>query len=171
MAVDLRKRMDPPLSEKCVGNIFWFSSMMINKKEMELEELVCKIKEGLSECCDVYPKMFTEIGKNKLLISECLKQATEPQSENKNVFGFSSWCKFPMYEADFGWGKPIWITTTGCSSKNNILLIDTKDGDGIEAVVNMEEKYMAKFEDDFELLQYASLNPNNVGNDDCVLRS
>jgi len=171
MAVNLRKRMVPPLSEKCVGNILWFSSMMTNKKEMELEELVCKIKEGLSEFCDVYPKMFREIGKNNLLISECLKQATVPQPENTNVFGFSSWCRFPMYEADFGWGKPIWVTITGCSSKNNIGLMDTKDGDGIEVVVNMEEKYMAKFEHDFELLQYASLNPNNVGNDDCVLCS
>jgi hypothetical protein len=50
MIVDLRRSMVPPLPEKSVGNILWFSSMMTNKKEMELEDLVCKIKEGLSEC-------------------------------------------------------------------------------------------------------------------------
>jgi hypothetical protein len=29
MSVDLRKRMVPPLSEKCVGNIIWFSSIYV----------------------------------------------------------------------------------------------------------------------------------------------
>jgi len=173
MAVNLRKRMVPPLSEKCVGNIIWFLSMLPNKKEMELDELVCKIKEELSEFCDVYPKILRDKGNDNLsVISECLKQVTKPQPENKNLFTFSSWCRFPIYEADFGWGKPTWVTTTSCCSSNKlIVLMDTRDGDGIEAIVNMEENYMAKFEHDFELLQYASLNPNNVGNDDCVLRS
>jgi len=158
MIVDLRRRMVPPLSEHCVGNIIWFSYMLANKKEMELDELVCKIKEGLSECCNVYPKLFREKENNN--ISECLKQVTQPFPEN--LFTFSSWCRFPMYKADFGWGKPTWITTTCCSSRNIIFLMDTRDGDGIEALVNMEEKYMAKFEHDFELLQYASFNPNNA---------
>jgi shikimate O-hydroxycinnamoyltransferase len=62
-----------------------------------------------------------------------------------------------MYEADFGWGKPTWVTTFGCSSRKVILLMDTRDGDGIEAVLNMEENDMAKFEYDVELLQNASL--------------
>jgi len=163
MAVDLRKRMVPPLSEKCVGNIFWFSSMFADKKEMELKELVCKIKEGLSECCDVYPKIFGgKKNDNLSKISECLKQVTESYSENGNLFSFSSWCRFPMYEADFGWGKPIWVTTSACYLRNGMILMDTRDGNGIEAVVNMEENDMTKFEHEVELLQYASLNPTNV---------
>jgi hypothetical protein len=40
--------------------------------------------------------------------------------------------------------------------------MDTKDVNGIEVVVNLEENVMAKFEHEVELLQYASLNPNNV---------
>jgi shikimate O-hydroxycinnamoyltransferase len=40
--------------------------------------------------------------------------------------------------------------------ENNILM-DTRDGDGIEAVLNMEENDMAKFEHDVALLQNASL--------------
>jgi len=40
--------MIPPVSEKCVGNIIWFSSLIADKKEMEMQDLVCKIKEGLS---------------------------------------------------------------------------------------------------------------------------
>jgi shikimate O-hydroxycinnamoyltransferase len=106
------------------------------------------------------------------VISECLKQVAMPQLENKKLFTFSSWCRFPIYETDFGWGKPTWVTSTSsCSSTKLIVLMDTRDGDGFEAIVIMEENYIAKFEHDFELLQYASLNPDNVQHVDCVLRS
>ncbi|KAL5060759.1 hypothetical protein RYX36_032363 [Vicia faba] len=43
MAVDLRKRMIPPLSEKCVGNIVWMSTMFADKEEMELKDVLRSI--------------------------------------------------------------------------------------------------------------------------------
>lgn len=166
MAVDLRRRMIPPLSEKCVGNIVWFLSMLADKEEMELKDLVCKIKEGLCQFSDIYPKLFGGKGKDNLsLISDCLKQATQPNSEIENVFSFTSWCRLPIYDIDFGWGKPIWITTSSCSSRNIIIMMDTRDGNGIEVIVNMEENNMAKLEHDVELLQHASLNSSNVIHD------
>jgi len=172
MGVDLRKRMVPPLSEKCVGNIVWFSSMVADKKEMELHELVFKIKEGLSQFGEFIPETFgAKKNENLSVISECLKQVTEPHPENENLFTFSSWCRFPMYETNFGWGNPTWVTTFGCSSRNIIFLMDTRDGEGIEAIVNMEENYMTKFEHEVELLRHASLNPSNVGHDDYVFSS
>ncbi|KAK2430346.1 stemmadenine O-acetyltransferase [Trifolium repens] len=165
MPVNLRKLMNPPLSEKCVGNIIWFLSIFADKNEIELKDLVCKIKQGLSEFSDVVPKIFGEKGNDNLpSISEFLKQFTEPHPElpENNIITFTSWCRLPIYELDFGWGKPTWFTTCGCSSMNFIILMDTKDVNGIEVVVNLEENVMAKFEHEVELLQYASLNPNNI---------
>ncbi|KAK2379224.1 stemmadenine O-acetyltransferase [Trifolium repens] len=163
MPVNLRKIMVPPLSEKCVGNIIWFLFILADEKEMELKDLVCKIKEGLSEFYDVYPKIFGEKEKDKYLslISECLKQATQPRPDNENSFTFSSWCRLPIYETDFGWGKPTWVTTCGSSSRNVILMMDTKEGNGVEVVVNLEENVMSKFENDVEHLKNISLNPSN----------
>ncbi|KHN46039.1 BAHD acyltransferase [Glycine soja] len=80
----------------------------------------------------------------------------DEESQIVTMFCCASWCRFPMYEADFGWGKPVWFTT---SESNSIVLMDTRDGGGIEALVNMEEQDMIRFERDVELLQYASLNP------------
>ncbi|XP_057416026.1 stemmadenine O-acetyltransferase-like [Lotus japonicus] len=168
--VNLRRRMVPLLPDKCVGNMVWWYLVfnpVVDEREMELHELVSKIKEGLCEFCDVYPKKFGGSDKDLPFISECLKQATsspEPcesdHEENQSMFIFTSWCRFPMYEVDFGWGKPIWVTTSECPAKNSIILMDTRDGDGIEAIVNMEEKDMTLFEHNVELLQYASLNPD-----------
>jgi shikimate O-hydroxycinnamoyltransferase len=165
MAVDLRKRMVPPLSEKCVGNLAWFLFVM----NPELHDLVFKIRQGLCEFREVYPKKFGGKEKDSLFIFECLKQVTTLDSENnfddQNLILYASWCKFPMYEADFGWGKPIWVTTSTCPVKNAIVLMDTRDGDGIEAIVNMKENDMIMFEHNVELLQYASLNPSILEHD------
>ncbi|XP_045821366.1 stemmadenine O-acetyltransferase-like [Trifolium pratense] len=164
--VDLRRRMVPPLSESYVGNIIWFSSTHIDKKEMELPDLVCKIKHGLYEFCDVYPKKFAGKEKDDLsFISGCLEHVNDSYSDDQTMFTFSSWCGFPIYEVDFGWGKPTWVTTFGSSLRNLIFMMDTRDGVGIEAYVNMEESDMARFENDVELLKYASLNPSNVEHD------
>jgi shikimate O-hydroxycinnamoyltransferase len=54
MAVDLRKRMVPLLSEKCVGNLIWFLVV----KNPELHDLIFKIRQGLCEFREVYPKKF-----------------------------------------------------------------------------------------------------------------
>ncbi|CAL5214011.1 unnamed protein product [Lathyrus oleraceus] len=161
--VEVRRRMVPPLSENWVGNIVWFASMSPNKEEMELDELVSKIKEALSEFCEVYPKKFEGKEEEDLsFISGCLEHLNDGYYENHNTYTFSSWCGFPVYDVDFGWGKPIWVTTFGCFMKNLIFMMDTRDGEGIEAFVSMEKNDMDAFENDVEILQYASLNPSNV---------
>ncbi|CAL0324904.1 unnamed protein product [Lupinus luteus] len=167
VTTNLRKRMVPPLPEKSIGNFVWSfypSNQSMQNKELHVHELVANIREGLSEFCDKNVKNFGDLS----FVYEILKKAPSlPQKkeaildmEKKTMFLFSSWCRYPMYEADFGWGKPIWVTTSDCPMKNTVVLMDTRDGNGIETLVNLEENDMAMFECDVELLQYASLSPN-----------
>ncbi|XP_061996150.1 BAHD acyltransferase At5g47980-like [Rosa rugosa] len=79
-----------------------------------------------------------------------------------NSYAITSWCRFGFYEANFGWGKPSWATIPGMPFKNVIVLIDTKDGEGMEAIVSFKEKDMAVIETNKELLAYASLNPTVI---------
>ncbi|KAL5055421.1 hypothetical protein RYX36_036103, partial [Vicia faba] len=141
MAVNLRTRMNPPLSNKCVGNLVWIL-FVINP---ELHDLEFRIRQGLREFCEVYLKKLGGKEKDLSFICECLKQLTTTVSKsdnNQSLIAFASWCKFPMYEADFGWGKPIWVTTSACPARNAIILMDTRDGDGIEVIVSMDENDM-----------------------------
>ncbi|KAK8659517.1 hypothetical protein V6N13_029717 [Hibiscus sabdariffa] len=70
------------------------------------------------------------------------------------VFLFTSLCRFPLYEADFGWGKPIWAGSGDREMKNVTTFMDTITGDGIEAWITLSEEEMAKFDSDEELLKY-----------------
>ncbi|KAL0004437.1 hypothetical protein SO802_011998 [Lithocarpus litseifolius] len=69
-------------------------------------------------------------------------------------FAITSLCRFPLYETDFGWGKPAWVTTVNMTFKNLISFFDTKSGDGIEAWITLKEEDMAKLETDGELIAY-----------------
>ncbi|XP_048436065.1 uncharacterized protein LOC103930899 isoform X2 [Pyrus x bretschneideri] len=60
--------------------------------------------------------------------------------------------RFPFYEPNFGWGKPPWVTL-GTEFKNLIVLMDTRDGDGIEVSLNLKEEDLAIFESNRELLE------------------
>ncbi|PQM43086.1 BAHD acyltransferase [Prunus yedoensis var. nudiflora] len=63
--------------------------------------------------------------------------------------------------ADFGWGKPSWLSNIPSTAelKNMISLVDVSDGIGIEARLTLKEEDMSMIESNEELLAYASLNP------------
>ncbi|CAL0324903.1 unnamed protein product [Lupinus luteus] len=162
VAANLRKRMVPPLPQKSIGNWVWSFPVPRENEETELHELVTKIREGLYEFCDKKVKNF----RNLSFVSEFLKQITYLPKQKEvtyvkpiTLFFFASWCNLPTYEVDFGWGKPIWVTSIGSPVKNCVIFMDARDGNGIEALVNMEEHDLVKFESDVEILQYASVNP------------
>ena len=98
------------------------------------------------------------------VMHESLKEIREVGSKDgEDYFGLSSWCNLGFYEADFGWGKPIWISNIGSSDPvflNLTILVDTQLGDGIEAWVTLDEQDTARFVCNPELLTFASLDPS-----------
>ncbi|KAA8542166.1 hypothetical protein F0562_023318 [Nyssa sinensis] len=157
--VNLRRRMDPPLPEYSFGNIFQMVNAAVTDGKTELAALVAKLKAAFEEIdsnyikerqgengCEVIMSNFREIGK--------LVAKGEVQ-----VVKFSSWCGFPIYEADFGWGKPIWVSSAGCATNNAIFLMDSRWAGGIEAWVSMYDQDMAKFEQHPELQSLVSSFP------------
>ncbi|OMO81441.1 Transferase [Corchorus olitorius] len=111
---------------------------LVNKRQMresikELDkEYVKKIQDGYN-----YMQHVREIAAGK--------RETVP-------FCFTSLCRFPIYEADFGWGKPIWVASAARDMMNLVAFMDTADGKGIEAWVCLKEEDMAKFESDEEIV-------------------
>ena len=55
---------------------------------------------------------------------------------------------------------PVWFIGGISMFSNFFLLMDTRDGKGIEALVTLSEEDMAVFQCDQDLLAFASFNPN-----------
>ncbi|OMO81410.1 Transferase [Corchorus olitorius] len=170
-AVNLRKRLNPPLLEHCAGNAlsrFVAQSQTLDcETETELQSLVKQLRNGMRD-------QFSESAMRKLqgsgAISEVLlgfKQVGSlMQRDDLDAYFCSSWCRFDLYEsADFGWGKPRWVTSciglgdNNMSKPNGYVLMDSRDGEGIEARVSLVEGEMDYFECNKELLAFASVNP------------
>ncbi|XP_075101797.1 limonoid 21-O-acetyltransferse-like [Nicotiana tabacum] len=94
---------------------------------------------ALIQSCPICPTRFEALG-NEVGIAGCI-----------------SWCKLPFDEADFGWGKPIWIANP-MKFPCGFNLLDTVDGKGIEVWMGLPEEEMQLLEKNKDFLSYVSLS-------------
>ncbi|CAL9016673.1 unnamed protein product [Prunus brigantina] len=162
LSVNMRKMAVPPLPENLVGNILEFSTTNYSHSEenstvIDLRGLVAKIRGGLEEtkerCAAVVVFDSNEAWQRMKWYINLMK------NDDMDKFICSSWCRFPFYEADFGWGKPSWVSYVAVAINNITVLMNKRDDNGIEAWVTLSQENMALFESNKELLEYASLNP------------
>lgn len=158
-AVNLRTRNDPPLPEHAFGNIISVVIAMPNLEagEKDCYGLLTKIREEISKVDADFVRDLGHTNKHLMRYKELAQTYNKAEVV---TLTFSSLCRFPLYEADFGWGKPVWMTPAKWTFKNLVNFMDTKEGDGIEAWITLKEEDMVKFEADEEFLSYVSANPN-----------
>ncbi|XVF49684.1 hypothetical protein PTKIN_Ptkin04bG0032800 [Pterospermum kingtungense] len=151
-AVNLRKRMNPPLPQLCMGNIFVVSMANSGAKTTSCHSLAEKVHESIWKINDEHVRQYC--GSDAYL--NVMKNAAAELG--RGAFTFSSWCRFPYYDTDFGWGRPVWVGTALKLNKFAILL-DTSDRIGIEAWIGLPKEEMMKLQQDPGILAYASFNP------------
>ncbi|CAK9178332.1 unnamed protein product [Ilex paraguariensis] len=162
--VNLRKRSIPALSEYSLGNLIWIASAKCKATyEVGLQALVDQVRQGISKISGEFVKKLRG-DEGSTVMHKSLEEIGEFGSKDGvDYFGFTSWCNFGFYEADFGWGKPIWVSSIGSGGAvymNLTVLMDTKCGGGIEAWVTLDEQEMEILESNQELLALASVDPS-----------
>lgn len=164
--VNLRKRATPALPENILGNLIWLSSAKNNnaKRYVELADLVNQVRKSILKIDDGYVKRLRG-DEGCSLMRKSLKEIEDFCSKGANHYGFSSWCKFGFYDIDFGFGKPIWVSSISskCSFFMNLIILmeSNRCDNGIEAWVTLdEEEEMNMLVDNQELLVFASVDPS-----------
>jgi shikimate O-hydroxycinnamoyltransferase len=172
-AVNLRPRADPQFTESSMGNILWSTCALCTAEEIDLASMVSKLREARMKIniADFVKNIQGDGGFSKLW--ELVKARTGAVSSmafscGVDYIGFTSWCNIGVYDIDFGWGKPMWVSQVGTIEdsetmfRNRIYLMDTRSSDGIEAWVLLDAKDMIMLAQDNELLAFASLDRSPI---------
>ncbi|XP_034681054.1 acetyl-CoA-benzylalcohol acetyltransferase-like [Vitis riparia] len=99
---DVGVKPKPSLKHNYCGYLYRLvaARFMGDRSKMELPDLVVLLRDAIyvnALCCeDVFPTVVKSFNK----VNE------ESKKEYVDVHMFTSWCRFPTYEADFGWEKP-----------------------------------------------------------------
>lgn len=146
--VNLRPKMKLPHDEIAFGNVSLpISAVLMPEMEKECHNLAGHLRYAIRNVNDDFVKNVVQQREPYLrILSETRKLLSKTEMCYCN---FTSWCRFPVYEVDFGWGKPFAIGTAAVPRKNTIILMSTKCGDGIEAWISMAEDHMELLPSDF----------------------
>ncbi|CAA7017289.1 unnamed protein product [Microthlaspi erraticum] len=159
---NLRNKIPSLLSQNLIGNII-YSTMTFNlKNEIDIQETVKELRERAEEltsliqegCAD---QSTTALGSKLVdkMVADYSKLSDDP--DGHKLYEVSSWCKLPFYETDFGTGPPVWVFGSVAPIAEFVtFLLDSNDLQGIEAWVTLAEEDMALFEQNPELLAFAS---------------
>ncbi|KAI5667955.1 hypothetical protein M9H77_17808 [Catharanthus roseus] len=142
--------------------------------EKGLPKLADQVRSSISKIDGDYIKKLCG-NKGSSLMRKSLKEigefgSKEEGEEEINCIGFSSLCGFDFYDIDFGWGKPIWVSSYVVNAlvlMNLVLLLETRNDDRIEAWVTIDEQEMEILERNEEFLAFASFDPSplELGNE------
>ncbi|XP_071716888.1 pelargonidin 3-O-(6-caffeoylglucoside) 5-O-(6-O-malonylglucoside) 4'''-malonyltransferase-like [Rutidosis leptorrhynchoides] len=153
--INLRGRMASFIPINACGNIWSYFPTKATTDETteELTDLLCdSLKKTISDWSKVYHD--NKAGQMKILNG--LIQLGSVDMQSTNVSGVTSWCKFPFYEADFGFGKPTWVVPGSLPVQNSVFVIDDSQGNGVEAYVLLDVKDVPIFEKALEVKDYTS---------------
>ncbi|EFJ06140.1 BAHD family acyltransferase, clade V [Selaginella moellendorffii] len=141
MAVDVSKKVTPPIPRGFVGNRAFPVAV-----RMKTEEL---LKKPLSHCLTVVREALLRAD------DEFVRSWIDWSEIHRGIpkfnggFYISSWWKFPFYEMDFGWGKPIYMGPVLTQRVEFVLILPvspSRPEGGVDVLLTINPQHMARFE-------------------------
>ncbi|KAI3949243.1 hypothetical protein MKW92_021998 [Papaver armeniacum] len=142
--VNLRGRRIPPMPEPLIGNLVQLAvaskTTSASAQEEDLSYLVQLVRDGISKIDNDRVKAMQAYSDGGFgeFFREVYGRYRNGEVDLNTII---SWCRFPFYEADFGCGKPHWVCPVQMKGKNVHILMDTKDGNGVEAWVTFGNQH------------------------------
>ncbi|XP_076954830.1 limonoid 21-O-acetyltransferse-like isoform X2 [Bidens hawaiensis] len=154
VAINFRGKASSPVSNSSFGNVWapYPICFLHNETRSQFGDLVTLIEDTTRKVIAWVQKAS---GEDICIFAKEGYALVDQELKQKRFCIFTSWCRFPIYEADFGWGKPYWVNEAK-GSLEMVSLMDDKNGDGIEAWVSLNQKEMYAFERDQDILDFTS---------------
>ncbi|XP_030441075.2 acetyl-CoA-benzylalcohol acetyltransferase-like [Syzygium oleosum] len=158
--VNLREKINLAIPANSCGNLVvdvWARSgqPMAGKSKLEFNGMANVMRDMIAYAKTKYA---TVVDGEELcsMVGDSLAEYVKIAARGKDsLFGFTSWCRFGLYENDFGWGRPVLVSNAPSNFKS-IYLIDDEESGGINAWITMDEAETILLKQDTEILKFTS---------------
>ncbi|CAN4104516.1 unnamed protein product [Withania somnifera] len=152
--VNIRGKISLPLKENAFGNYVMDAPILFvpGQNKMELHDFVTLIRNSVQKAVDVCAigsadDIVTNVANSYKEIF--LSKVWRTDNDEVDRCTISSLCRFPMKEADFGWGKPS-LMHFGLRNYPSCWMYDAECG-SICVQVDLQDTYMRLFECDSDI--------------------
>ncbi|XP_062220574.1 putrescine hydroxycinnamoyltransferase 1-like [Phragmites australis] len=151
MTADARSRVRPPLPDGYLGNAIFRASTVAKVGDIVSEPLDAaanRVSGATAGLNDEYIRSLVDHLDQVVSDAAGLRKGEWVMPETD--LWVISWQGLPIYDADFGWGRPAFMGRACLQFSGLVYLVPGPDGDGrLDVVVAMEPKSLAKFKELF----------------------
>lgn len=154
--LNLRGKMFKTIPENCCGNLVVSITAKLEEdgKRMGLVDYVEQVRIAIRKWKMEFARAMEDGGDvlYRKVMEAKMVSAGMGKGDDVVVSYFSSLVNFPLYEGDFGWGKPVWLSMP---HRDNLgtLFTERKDGDGVDVWLHVAEEEMKWLEIEQDLIR------------------
>lgn len=146
MPVSVLRRLDPPLPPSYLGNAVCSTVCDATAGEVTgepVDEVAEKVRAALARMDDAYVRSALDYLELQPEESKVTRGARFYTSPNLNV---NSWVQLPLYGADFGWGRPVFMGPARVLCEGNVYVLPSPSaGGGLSVAIGLHPAAMERF--------------------------
>eukprot|EP00249_Psilotum_nudum_P019409 c27240_g1_i1 orf=429-1781(-) len=150
IATDGRSRLNPPLPEGYFGNVIFTATPMAFSGDLVSKPLYYaanQIRKALARMDNEYLRSAVDYLQLQPDLRKLVRGAHTFKSPN---LGITSWVRLPIYDADFGWGRPIFMGPAAIPYEGLAFVLPSSTNDGSVTVsLAFTAEDMARFKTHF----------------------
>ncbi|EFJ07456.1 probable hydroxycinnamoyl transferase [Selaginella moellendorffii] len=147
IATDGRARVVPPLPKHYFGNVIFTCTPMALAGDLVSRPLyyaASVIHDAVSRMNDEYLRSALDYLELQPDLYKLVRGAHTFRSPN---LGITSWSRLPVYDADFGWGRPVFMGPAVIAFEGLVYVLPSGTGDGSLSIsLGLQPEHMPRFE-------------------------
>jgi shikimate O-hydroxycinnamoyltransferase len=147
VAVDGRSRLHPPLPPGYFGNVIFITTPIALAGDLRSKPTSyapSMIHHALARMDDEYMRSALDYLDLQPDVSALVRGAQTYRCPN---LGITSWTRLPIYEADFGWGRPVFMGPGGIQYEGLSYILPSPTNDGsLSVAIALHSEHMKAFE-------------------------
>ncbi|KAL6563076.1 hypothetical protein OROHE_005663 [Orobanche hederae] len=147
IATDGRSRLQPPLPRGYFGNVIFTATPLAVSGHLESKPVwyaASKIHDALARMDNEYLRSALDFLELQPDLKALVRGAHTFRCPN---LGITSWVRLPIHEADFGWGRPIFMGPGGIAYEGLSFVLPSPTSDGsLSVAISLQTEHMKVFE-------------------------